>query len=175
MLLSCWTGLAFADVFTLSPENLEQDNNGDWWIRKGRVKLEHRRKDSSISNIPLLPVPLAILKKYENNPICIKNNKCLPVLSNQKMNSYLKEIADLCNVKKNLTTHAARHLNSSYSLKTRNLQRLSTWQVTTWKPAGFCILQCSALIKRTLLSSAKVMFFSLITKVIPLKNRENLT
>ena len=106
---ACWTGLAFADVFTLSPENLEQDNNGDWWIRKGRVKLEHRRKASSISNIPLLPVPLAILKKYENNPICIKNNKCLPVLSNQKMNSYLKEIADLCNVKKNLTTHAARH------------------------------------------------------------------
>lgn len=37
-------------------------------------------KASSISNIPLLPVPLAILKKYENNPICIKNNKCLPVL-----------------------------------------------------------------------------------------------
>lgn len=108
-IFACWTGLAFADVFTLSPENLEQDNNGDWWIRKGRVKLEHRRKASSISNIPLLPVPLAILKKYENNPICIKNNKCLPVLSNQKMNSYLKEIADLCNVKKNLTTHAARH------------------------------------------------------------------
>ena len=41
---ACWTGLAFADIFTLSPEHLEQDNNGDWWIRKGRVKLEHRRK-----------------------------------------------------------------------------------------------------------------------------------
>lgn len=106
---ACWTGLAFADIFTLSPEHLEQDNNGDWWIRKGRVKLEHRRKASSISNVPLLPIPLAILKKYENSPVCVKRGTCLPVLSNQRMNSYLKEIADLCGVKKPLTTHAARH------------------------------------------------------------------
>ena len=106
---ACWTGLAFADIFTLSPEHLEQDNNGDWWIRKGRVKLEHRRKASSISNVPLLPIPLAILKKYENSPVCVKRGTCLPVLSNQRMNSYLKEIADLCGVNKPLTTHAARH------------------------------------------------------------------
>lgn len=106
---ACWTGLAFADIFTLSPEHLEQDNNGDWWIRKGRVKLEHRRKASSISNVPLLPIPLAILKKYENSPVCVKRGTCLPVLSNQRMNSYLKEIADLCGVNKPLTTHTARH------------------------------------------------------------------
>ena len=92
-LFACFTGLAFADVSTLRPEHLEQDNNGDWWIRKGRVKLERRRKSSSIANVPLLPVPLAILKKYES----------------QKANSYLKEIADFCGIKKNLTTHAARH------------------------------------------------------------------
>ncbi len=104
-----FTGLAFADVASLSKENLIQDNNGDWWIRKGRVKLEHRRKASSISNVPLLPVPLAILKKYEGNPICLKKGCCLPVLCNQKMNSYLKEIADLCRIGKNLTTHVARH------------------------------------------------------------------
>lgn len=86
-----------------------QDNNGDWWIRKGRIKLMHRRKASSICNIPLLPVPLAILKKYENNPVCIKKGCCLPVPCNQKMNSYLKEIADFCGIKKNITTHAAKH------------------------------------------------------------------
>lgn len=86
-----------------------QDNNGDWWIRKGRIKLMHRRKASSICNIPLLPVPLAILKKYENNPVCIKKGCCLPVPCNQKMNSYLKEIADFCGIKKNITTHAGRH------------------------------------------------------------------
>ena len=104
-----FTGLAFADVATLSRENLVQDNNGDWWIRKGRVKLERRRRASSISNIPLLPVPLAILKKYEDNPVCVKKGCCLPVFCNQKMNSYLKEIADFCGIKKNLTTHVARH------------------------------------------------------------------
>ena len=71
-LFACFTGLAFADVSTLRPEHLEQDNNGDWWIRKGRVKLERRRKSSSIANVPLLPVPLAILKKYESHPICLK-------------------------------------------------------------------------------------------------------
>ncbi len=85
---ACFTGLAFSDVATLSGENLVQDNLGDWWIRKGRVKLEHRRKASSISNIPLLPVPLAILEKYREHPVCIKKGCCLPVMCNQKMNSY---------------------------------------------------------------------------------------
>ena len=108
-LFACFTGLAFADVSTLRPEHLEQDNNGDWWIRKGRVKLERRRKSNSIANIPLLPVPLAILKKYESHPICLKQGTCLPVVCNQKANSYLKEIADFCGIKKNLTTHTARH------------------------------------------------------------------
>lgn len=108
-IFACFTGLAFADVSTLKKEDLMQDNNGDWWIRKGRIKLMHQRKASSICNIPLLPVPLAILKKYENNPVCIKKGCCLPVPCNQKMNSYLKEIADFCGIKKNITTHAGRH------------------------------------------------------------------
>ena len=108
-IFACFTGLAFVDVSTLKKEDLMQDNNGDWWIRKGRIKLMHQRKASSICNIPLLPVPLAILKKYENNPVCIKKGYCLPVPCNQKMNSYLKEIADFCGIKKNITTHTARH------------------------------------------------------------------
>ena len=120
-----FTGLAFVDVSTLKKEDMVQDNNGDWWIRKGRIKLMHRRKASSICNIPLLPVPLAILKKYENNPVCIKKGYCLPVPCNQKMNSYLKEIADFCGIKKNITTHVARHIQSSFILKTNNLQRLA--------------------------------------------------
>ena len=106
---AAFTGLAFADVFTLTKDNLVQDNSGDWWIRKGRVKMERRRRVSSISNVPLLPVPLSILKKYEDHPVCMKKGLCLPVICNQRMNSYLKEIADLCSIKKNLTTHLARH------------------------------------------------------------------
>ena len=128
-IFAAFTGLAFADVSTLRPEHLEQDNNGDWWIRKGRVKLERRRKSSSIANVPLLPVPLAILKKYESHPICLKQGTCLPVVCNQKANSYLKEIADFCGIKKNLTTHLARHIIYSYSLRIRNLQDLFFRQV----------------------------------------------
>lgn len=75
---ACFTGLAFSDVASLNKENLVQDNLGDWWIRKGRVKLEHRRKASSISNIPLLPVPLAILEKYKEHPTCIKKDAVCP-------------------------------------------------------------------------------------------------
>ena len=108
-IFACFTGLAFVDVSTLKKEDMVQDNNGDWWIRKGRIKLMHRRKASSVCSISLLPVPLAILKKYENNPVCIKKGYCLPVPCNQKMNSYLKEIADFCGIKKNITTHVARH------------------------------------------------------------------
>ena len=116
-IFACFTGLAFVDVSTLKKEDMVQDNNGDWWIRKGRIKLMHRRKASSICNIPLLPVPLAILKKYENNPVCIKKGYCLPVPCNQKMNSYLKEIADFCGIKKNITTHVASHSVFSFFLK----------------------------------------------------------
>jgi site-specific recombinase XerD len=49
------------------------------------------------------------MDKYKENPRCIANGYVLPVLSNQKMNAYLKEIADLCGINKNLSTHTARH------------------------------------------------------------------
>ena len=80
-----------------------QDNNGHYWIRKTR------QKTNNMCNIPLLDIPLAILKKYENNPTCIKRGVLLPVPCNQNMNSYLKEIADVCGIQKHLSTHVARH------------------------------------------------------------------
>ena len=103
MLLSSFTGLAFIDVQQLSPEHIVEDANGNLWIRKTRQKTKN------MCNIPLLDIPLEILRKYADHPICQKRNVLLPVPCNQKMNSYLKEIADLCLIKKNLTTHAARH------------------------------------------------------------------
>ena len=118
-IFAAFTGLAFIDVQQLSPEHIVEDANGNLWIRKTRQKTKN------MCNIPLLDIPLEILRKYADHPICQKRNVLLPVPCNQKMNSYLKEIADLCLIKKNLTTHKARHINSSYSLKTRNLQRLS--------------------------------------------------
>ena len=59
------------------------------------------------SNIPVLPVAASILDKYKDVAEC--TGKLLPVLCNQRMNSYLKEIADVCGIHKNLSTHTARH------------------------------------------------------------------
>lgn len=86
---AAFTGLAFADVSTLTKDNLVQDNNGDWWIRKGRVKLERRHRASSVCNIPLLPVPLAILKNTRNIPYAGK--KPLPACHMQSTHEQLFE------------------------------------------------------------------------------------
>ena len=58
-------------------------------------------------NIPVLPVVASILEKYKSVAEC--TGKLLPVLCNQRMNSYLKEIADVCGIQKNLSTHVARY------------------------------------------------------------------
>jgi len=60
-------------------------------------------------SVPLLPVALEIIAKYKNHPYCVSENKLLPVNSNQRYNSYLKELADICNINKHLTSHIARH------------------------------------------------------------------
>ncbi len=104
-----FTGLVFTAVSTQMRDNLVQDNSGAWWMRKGRVKMEHRCRVPSISNVPLLPVPLSILKKNEDHPVCMKKGLCLPVICNRQMNSYLEEITNLCGIKKNLTVHIARY------------------------------------------------------------------
>lgn len=87
----------------LSREHLTKDNNGALWIRKAR------QKTNQMCNIPVLSIPQRILRKYEDNAECIKKGVLLPVISNQRMNAYLKEIADLCGITKRLTTHVARH------------------------------------------------------------------
>ena len=98
----CFTGLAFIDVSTLREEHIVIDEAGNKWIDKDRVKT------GVSSLIPLTEIPLAILEKYKNDP-CHGKGLLLPVYVNQKMNSYLKEIADFCGIKKRLTTHTARH------------------------------------------------------------------
>lgn len=102
-LVQCWTGLAFIDVSELKEEHIIADNDGNLWIRK------ERHKTGIMCNVPLLDVPLRIIEKYKDHPLCQKRGILLPVLSNQKMNSYLKEIADCCGIKKKLSTHTGRH------------------------------------------------------------------
>ena len=102
-IFAAFTGLAFIDVQQLAPEHIARDNNGNLWIRKPRQKTKN------MCNIPLLDIPQEILRKYADHPTCRKKGVLLPVPCNQKMNSYLKEIADICMIRKNLTTHLARH------------------------------------------------------------------
>lgn len=102
-IFAAFTGLAFIDVQQLAPEHIVRDNNGNLWIRKPRQKTKN------MCNIPLLDIPQEILRKYADHPTCRKKGVLLPVPCNQKMNSYLKEIADICMIRKNLTTHVARH------------------------------------------------------------------
>lgn len=102
-IFAAFTGLAFIDVQQLAPEHIARDNNGNLWIRKPRQKTKN------MCDIPLLDIPQEILRKYADHPTCRKKGVLLPVPCNQKMNSYLKEIADICMIRKNLTTHSARH------------------------------------------------------------------
>ncbi len=102
-IFSCFTGLAYIDVFNLTKSNIVIGIDGAKWIST------HRQKTESASKIPILPVTQMIIDKYENHPQCINQDRLLPILSNQKMNAYLKEMADICKIEKELTFHIARH------------------------------------------------------------------
>jgi len=102
-LFCCFTGLAYSDVKKLSKDHIIMGIDGEKWIRINRTKTDTR------SSIPLLPIPSGIIDKYATNPKCKAEDRLLPVLTNQKMNGYLKEIADLCGIAKNITSHLARH------------------------------------------------------------------
>ena len=98
-IFSCFCGLAYIDVANLTLDNIVSLDGRKWIMTK-------RQKTNIPSNILLLDIPLMIIDKYKGKTA---KGKLLPILSNQKMNSYLKEIADLCGLKKNLTFHVARH------------------------------------------------------------------
>ena len=99
----CLTGLAYTDIEKLKREQLTVGIDGKLWIDRRRQKSDKPFK------VPLFQWTLNILNRYKNHPKCVKTGKLLPVLSNSKYNDYLKEIAALCNINKDLTTHVARH------------------------------------------------------------------
>lgn len=97
-LFSCYTGYAPVDAANLTSNNISSDGKDNLWIMTNRAKTTIR------ANVPILPPTLAIINKYRNMQIGL-----IPKLSNQKMNAYLKEIADLCGIDKHLTWYVARH------------------------------------------------------------------
>ncbi|WP_241505571.1 site-specific integrase [Chryseobacterium flavum] len=101
-IFQCYTGLAYIDVYQLKWEDIKDGNDGGLWI------MSSRQKSKSQTDIPLLPKAVEIMAKYKNDPICIQRRSVLPVRSNQKMNEYLKEITEVCEISTKLNTHKAR-------------------------------------------------------------------
>lgn len=102
-LFICNTGLSYSDLARLSKGHIHKGIEGYDWIIMKRAKTDVWFK------IPLLPEAMEILDKYKKDPICINGNKLLPIISNQKTNSYLDEIAKICSIDKNITCHVGRH------------------------------------------------------------------
>lgn len=102
-IFSCYTGISYGDIMKLTNNNVLTGIDGNQWI------MGKRNKTNIPFKIPILPTVEKIIKNYKDHPRTYSNGKLMPSISNQRLNSYLKEIADLCGIKKNLTFHMARH------------------------------------------------------------------
>jgi site-specific recombinase XerD len=114
-IFSCYTGLAYVDIQSLTEDHLRMGIDGEVWI------FTQRQKSNTPSNIPLLAQAAAIIEKYKNHPTAKNRYRLLPVPSNQKLNAYLKEIGDICGIKKNLTMHMGRHTFATTITLTNNV------------------------------------------------------
>ncbi|QJB42447.1 site-specific integrase [Chitinophaga oryzae] len=150
------TGYAYKDAQLLTPDSITKYFDGEDWIVKNREKTWCRE------NVPLLPLAKEILRKYREHPHCVANNVLLPIKSNQRFNGYLKEIADLCGIEKNLTTHTARH----------------TFATTVTLANGVPLETVSAMLGhksiRTTQIYAKIVASKVSEDMLVLKNRFNL-
>ncbi|MBR8535776.1 site-specific integrase [Carboxylicivirga sediminis] len=100
---ACYTGLSYSEIANLKPNSLSKGDDGEEWIVTDRLKTNTRCR------IPLLSKAKSIIEKYKDYPINVEKGRLLPINSNQKMNAYLKEIADICQIDKKLSMHVARH------------------------------------------------------------------
>jgi len=97
-IFQCYTGIAFVDLNQLTRFQVVKGIDGEDWI------ILHRQKTKSRSTIPLLPAAEALIKKYAD----VNRSTLFPVCSNQKFNKYLKELVELCQINKRVTTHTGR-------------------------------------------------------------------
>ncbi len=105
-----YTGLAFCDIKSLKRSDITTDADGRMWIRK------QREKTGELSVIPQLDVPRRLIEKYRKHPKVVFEGVVLPVISNQRLNAYLKEVADLAKINRHLTSHIGRHTFATLSL-----------------------------------------------------------
>lgn len=100
---SCYTGLSYIDAMKLAPANIVLGIDGEYWISTKRQKTDEPVR------VPILPVAWDMIEKYRDHPRSLNKGTIFPFISNQRLNSYLKELADLCEIEKNFTFHLARH------------------------------------------------------------------
>lgn len=147
-LFSCYTGYAPIDACKLTLENLIKDNEGNLWIKTNRTKTGIK------ANVPLLLQSQKIIEKYKGKQLGL-----LPCLSNQKMNAYLKEIADICQINKHLTWYVSRH----------------TFATTVTLGNGVKIENVSAMMGHSNIKQtqhyAKVLDVSIMEDMLKLKNK----
>lgn len=99
-----FTGFAFQDIYGLTPENIVLvGNKAERWL------IKDRGKTGELEMVPILPIIEDLIDKYKNHFYCKSKNVLIPVNSNERYNGYLKEIAVICGVNRNLNTHLARH------------------------------------------------------------------
>ena len=102
-IFGCYTGYAPVDIQKLSHADIVRQSDGLDWI------ITNRTKTGVQSNVPILPKAKEIIEKYKNHPECSESEFLLPRRSNQKMNMYLKEIAEMVGLTKKLSSYASRH------------------------------------------------------------------
>ncbi|MBI2269557.1 MAG: integrase catalytic domain-containing protein [Bacteroidetes bacterium] len=104
---ACYTGKGYKDTKNLTTSNIEIRIEGQKWLHCERSKTTMQ------SDVMLFPTALEIIEKYKEHPVAISRDKLFLSLSDQQLNSYLKEIADVCSIKKNLTFCVGRHTFAS--------------------------------------------------------------
>lgn len=100
---SCYTGISYVDIMNLTENNIVMGIDGSNWI------MTKRQKTNTPVNVPLLNKAEELINKYKNHPMTEVTGSMLPIITNEKLNQYLKEVAFYCGIKKNLTFHMARH------------------------------------------------------------------
>lgn len=103
-IFQCFTGFAYSDLFELTPDHITYVGiNRNPWLMKERGKTKVNEM------VPILPIVQELINKYKNHSYCLAHNKLIPLNSNSNYNAYLKELAIICGIKRELKTHLARH------------------------------------------------------------------
>jgi len=114
-IFQCFTGFAYQDIYNLSKEHIMYvGSDKEPWL------VKERGKTKVTEMVPILPIITELIEKYKDHPYCKVNDRLIPVNSNFRYNSYLKELSDICGVGKPLNSHLARHTFADMMLNVLN-------------------------------------------------------